>query len=37
MIENILDEENNIKYSFLGKVKSKFKNKMILSRVEAYL
>ena len=36
MIENILDEADNIKYSFLAKVKSKFKNKMILSRVEAY-
>jgi len=37
MIENILDEADNIKYSFLAKVKSKFKNKMILFRVEAYL
>ena len=27
MIENILDEAGNIKYSFLAKVKSKFKNK----------
>ena len=35
-IEKIFDEENNIKYSFLAKVKSKFKNKMILSRLEAY-
>ena len=36
-IEKIFDEENNIKYSFLGKVKNKFKNKIVLSRFEAYL
>ena len=35
-IEKIFDEENNIKYSFLAKVKNKFRNKIILSRVEAY-
>jgi hypothetical protein len=36
-IEKIFDEENNIKYSFLGKVKNKLKNKIILSRVQAYI
>lgn len=34
-IDKVFDD-NNIKYSFLAKVKNKSKNKVVLSRFEAY-